>query len=996
MSSVSSPEDSENPAGTLRWIDESQVPHNENGDGSECSSESDNGAASPCDSDDGSEDGGNLDEEEESCSDFDDDEESYSDEEVRQVHHDRPTIREGGTAQKKPLKQPPAEPVGPSYQPDNEIVRPAISLSLFADGENVLYFPKADETVSPLPGSIKEIMKWKISKYTPRVVRNILRHTGFKLVRGGKTWVGYWGKHISADKFHLVQPWQKVNHFPMTFEIGRKDKLYANLTRLKQRYGALDFDFLPETFILPQQRRKLKRVFDHHPVWIIKPPASARGNGIRLVNKWSDVPKKKELVVSRYIREPFLIDKKKFDLRIYVLITSFEPLRLYIYREGIVRFASEPVNKKNKSQKGTTAEAQPHPLAGDPKFSTATNKWSLELLKEYFTKIGINYSLVFASIKDLVVKTVISAYSANASGVRLYVPNRAYELLGFDVLLDMNLRPWLMEVNISPSLKASCPLDEDIKSRLVQDLFNLVGFRLKDLEMCRDSQNGNKRASQWRKPNLTTQERLKHKYHTAMDKANCLATLTEDDFRILRETENEFYRSGSFERLFPSSESQKYHQYLHSLHYYDRLLHQWITSSQLDPATNLMILRKLPLPPLSYPSVKDQLLEVDMAGMMQRALRTKKQTTSSRVPVESPVKMTKFSPPLPVRGPKAVGIGSKASLSQQSSFSSLSTSSSSTLLNSSISSLSASSATSLSSTPLSSSQYLRGVLKKTRAQSKLRASQSMLRESTEPAKRISQNKYQTKAADSVPQDISMRSDDHDDCDGRDGHNPHYNHYDGNYSSLCTYESGLSLEELILAAHQAPDPSEPEIALSDMVSLSLRDCLSESTRDDSPAEPAALRDASLSLDDLSCSKPMLSVPSRLAPNGNLLKAREASQARTDIESIPTTDPYTKSSHLDLFVAPSVLRIASSTKVQHSLATATSFPAWSAGRMVVGRSVNPHPLRPEAPPPPPPSMLSGTRQFRRIGAKEKLSGARRSKRDRSSIVDIPSFPSTLQFE
>jgi hypothetical protein len=55
--------------------------------------------------------------------------------------------------------------------------------------------------------------------------------------------------------------------------------------------------------------------------------------------------------------------------------------------------------------------------------------------------------------------------------------NNCFELFGFDVIIDSNLKPWLLEVNLSPSLATDSPLDMNIKGNLIADLFNLVGIR---------------------------------------------------------------------------------------------------------------------------------------------------------------------------------------------------------------------------------------------------------------------------------------------------------------------------------------------------------------------------------------------------------------------------------------------------------------------------------------------------------------------------------------
>ena len=60
----------------------------------------------------------------------------------------------------------------------------------------------------------------------------------------------------------------------------------------------------------------------------------------QVVNKWSQIPKCRPLIVQKYVAKPHLINNTKYDLRIYVLLTSLSPLRIFLYDDGLVRFAS--------------------------------------------------------------------------------------------------------------------------------------------------------------------------------------------------------------------------------------------------------------------------------------------------------------------------------------------------------------------------------------------------------------------------------------------------------------------------------------------------------------------------------------------------------------------------------------------------------------------------------------------------------------------------------
>ena len=86
------------------------------------------------------------------------------------------------------------------------------------------------------------------------------------------------------------------------------------------------------------------------------------------------------------------------------------------------------------------------------------------------------------SIEDVIIKSIISVEFPVNSACKMFVPHRrnCFELYGFDILIDSDLKPWLLEVNLSPSLNCETPIDMKIKSAMLCDLLNLIGklFRI--------------------------------------------------------------------------------------------------------------------------------------------------------------------------------------------------------------------------------------------------------------------------------------------------------------------------------------------------------------------------------------------------------------------------------------------------------------------------------------------------------------------------------------
>lgn len=83
------------------------------------------------------------------------------------------------------------------------------------------------------------------------------------------------------------------------------------------------------------QKRQHKDKF-----FIVKPENGCQGKGIYLTNSITKIEKASPMIVQKYISNPLLIDGLKFDLRIYVLITCVQPLRVFMFKDGLARFAT--------------------------------------------------------------------------------------------------------------------------------------------------------------------------------------------------------------------------------------------------------------------------------------------------------------------------------------------------------------------------------------------------------------------------------------------------------------------------------------------------------------------------------------------------------------------------------------------------------------------------------------------------------------------------------
>ncbi|RZC39534.1 tubulin polyglutamylase TTLL4-like, partial [Asbolus verrucosus] len=466
--------------------------------------------------------------------------------------------------------------------------------SLFPHIPPYIRFSTYDAEVPVRVPAGRRLFKWKLSTITPIVVRKTLANSGFVMVRKSNQWLGTWGKHMKSPIFKTLKETQKLNHFPGTFQLGRKDRLWRNFQRLINKFGHKEFGFIPQTFILPQELKILKHNWEYKngngsDAWIIKPPASARGVGIKVINKWSHLPKKTSLVVQKYISNPYLINGSKFDLRLYVLVTSFNPLRIYLYPDGLARFASAKYSEDVKDLKDRYVHLTNYSInklssqytANEDANACQGHKWTITKLLEYLGKQGVDTKVLWRNLQQLVIKTIITGEAPIHQLCEENMLSRynCYELFGVDILLDENLKPWLLEVNISPSLHSSSPLDAHVKGPMVQMLFDLAQFHFPPRLSQTVRQSPQCYEPKLYTTTLTKKEREKHnlfvQYESRQDYLDdVLLELTGDDVRKLTQAEDELAAKGRFERIFPTSQTHKYLNFM-EVRYYNRLFDAW-------------------------------------------------------------------------------------------------------------------------------------------------------------------------------------------------------------------------------------------------------------------------------------------------------------------------------------------------------------------------------------------------------------------------------------
>jgi len=250
-----------------------------------------------------------------------------------------------------------------------------------------------------------------VANYNTRwkIIKEIIKNNNLIYLSNKNYTNLYWINDVKLnEKMFNLNKYQKFNHFTSTKEISRKELLYINYDVMNKLFPD-DYNYIPKTYTYKNFKELIKNYnISKDNLWLVKPDFGHSGKGIHFLKNINDV--KEGDIVTKYISNPLLINKKKFDFRIYILVTGHDPLKAYIFNEGLVRISSEEydldLNDLNNLFKHLT-NTSINKKKKNYKYENLV--MSIKESKKYLEQTyKLDFKKLWNEMKDISIKTLIS------------------------------------------------------------------------------------------------------------------------------------------------------------------------------------------------------------------------------------------------------------------------------------------------------------------------------------------------------------------------------------------------------------------------------------------------------------------------------------------------------------------------------------------------------------------------------------------------------------
>ena len=250
---------------------------------------------------------------------------------------------------------------------------------------------------------------------------------------------------------------------------------------------------MTESYLYPEEKEEIIKKFEGYKInitndyWLYKPHAGTYGSGIHFLKNFEslNLSSTRSFILNKYIKNTLVINKKKFDMRAYLLVTGVDPLKMYFYHDGYLRLATENydlnISKINRKYIHITNtflnEKHRFYKLSQGLNDTNGSDWSFYLFEQYCKNNSINFNDIKNQIKDIMIKIFIphAIYLSKQLKQKNLNDKNFFQIFGLDFMVDINHKVYFLEMNYHPSIYYEHKTKEYIFNHLIVDTLNLVG-----------------------------------------------------------------------------------------------------------------------------------------------------------------------------------------------------------------------------------------------------------------------------------------------------------------------------------------------------------------------------------------------------------------------------------------------------------------------------------------------------------------------------------------
>ena len=282
-------------------------------------------------------------------------------------------------------------------------------------------------------------------------------------------------KDLNLNKYQLI------NYFPES-NIN-KDDVYIFYFKLKDKFPD-EYNYMPEALLYPKDSDKIKELFenyelDKNDLWIYQQAINELGGRAKFFRDYYQIDnsytRSSTFILKKYISNPLLVNKRKFNLKIYALLTGVNPLRIYLYEEGLLLFNDKEYNLNRPLLKNVDI----HFLNDNwrEKYNNGDNIWHTSRFLNYCKENGINYQNIKNQITDIIIKSFISFNEHINEKLKInnFDERNFFEIYSFDFLVDDKEKVFLLKISGDPKIETDYETEIKLYNNLIIDSLNIVG-----------------------------------------------------------------------------------------------------------------------------------------------------------------------------------------------------------------------------------------------------------------------------------------------------------------------------------------------------------------------------------------------------------------------------------------------------------------------------------------------------------------------------------------